>query len=97
MILTGTTRILTSMTVGNSLCDWRTWIDLCMYGSPITNHQTNDALLTETMTISIPLVYEAGFTMSEVAPDYVVVGEGNSHNFEKVRSQGVRRKTTSNR
>ncbi|KAJ3053317.1 hypothetical protein HK097_004557 [Rhizophlyctis rosea] len=29
-------------------------------------------------------LYEAGFTMSEVDPDYVVVGEGNSHNFEKI-------------
>ncbi|KAJ3035647.1 hypothetical protein HDV00_003587 [Rhizophlyctis rosea] len=29
-------------------------------------------------------LYEAGFTMSEVDPDYVVIGEGTSHNFEKI-------------
>ncbi|KAJ3192278.1 hypothetical protein HDU67_005584, partial [Dinochytrium kinnereticum] len=29
-------------------------------------------------------LYEAGFTMSSENPDYVVIGEGNSHNFEKI-------------
>lgn len=29
-------------------------------------------------------LYEHGFTMNEINPDYVVIGEGNSHNFEKV-------------
>ncbi|KAI8919637.1 N-acetylglucosamine phosphatase [Entophlyctis helioformis] len=28
-------------------------------------------------------LYEEGFTMSDSAPDYVVIGEGKSHNFEK--------------
>ncbi|KAJ3306521.1 hypothetical protein HDU76_004803 [Blyttiomyces sp. JEL0837] len=29
-------------------------------------------------------LYEAGFTMNSDNPDYVVIGEGNSHNFEKI-------------
>ncbi|KAI8850111.1 HAD-superfamily hydrolase, subfamily IIA [Chytridium lagenaria] len=29
-------------------------------------------------------LYEAGFTMSSDSPDYVVIGEGSSHNFEKI-------------
>ncbi|TPX68364.1 hypothetical protein SpCBS45565_g03138 [Spizellomyces sp. 'palustris'] len=29
-------------------------------------------------------LYEAGFTMNDSNPDYVVIGEGNSHNFEKI-------------
>jgi NagD protein len=29
-------------------------------------------------------LYEAGFVMNDSNPDYVVIGEGNSHNFEKI-------------
>jgi NagD protein len=29
-------------------------------------------------------LYEAGFVMNDATPDYVVIGEGNSHNFEKL-------------
>ncbi|TPX57315.1 hypothetical protein PhCBS80983_g03929 [Powellomyces hirtus] len=29
-------------------------------------------------------LYEAGFTMNDINPDYVVIGEGSSHNFEKI-------------
>ncbi|KAI8808930.1 HAD hydrolase family [Cladochytrium replicatum] len=29
-------------------------------------------------------LYEAGFEMNEVDPHFVVIGEGNSHNFEKI-------------
>ncbi|ORY49890.1 nucleotide monophosphatase [Rhizoclosmatium globosum] len=29
-------------------------------------------------------LYEHGFTMSSENPDYVVIGEGNSHNYEKL-------------
>lgn len=29
-------------------------------------------------------LYERGFVMNDKTPDYVVIGEGNSHNYEKI-------------